>query len=83
MMEHLFQIFGAVLILAGFVLGQLRVFAQDDWWYLVLNLVGAVILTVDAWQESQWGFFLLEGVWSVVSLWGLVAKARGRSAAAH
>jgi hypothetical protein len=81
--EHLVQIIGAVLILIAFVLAQLRVLTQDSYSYLVPNLVGAIILTLDAWHGRQWGFVLLEGVWAVVSLWGIVAKARGREGAAH
>ena len=77
MIEPVVQIIGAILILAGFVLSQLRVLAQDSYRYLLVNLAGAIILTVDAWLGSQWGFVLLEGVWSVVSFWGVVAKARG------
>ena len=76
MTEQVAQIVGAILILVGFVLSQLRVLAQDSYPYLLTNLVGAIILTLDAWRGSQWGFVLLEGVWSLVSLWGVVAKRR-------
>ena len=83
MTEQVVQIIGAILILVGFVLSQLRMLAQDSYPYLLSNLVGATILTVDAWHGSQWGFVLLEGVWSLVSLWGVVAKARGGAGALH
>ncbi|HTK93587.1 MAG TPA: hypothetical protein VL948_25360 [Verrucomicrobiae bacterium] len=74
MTEQAVQIVGAILILVGFVLSQLRRLAQDSYPYLLANLAGAIILTVDAWRGRQWGFVLLEGVWSLVSLWGVVAR---------
>ena len=38
----------------------------------------------DAWREEQWGFFILEFVWALVSGWGIVERLRGREpAAAH
>jgi hypothetical protein len=74
MTEQAVQIVGAILILVGFVLSQLRRLAQDSYPYLLANLEGAIILTVDAWRGRQWGFVLLEGVWSLVSLWGVVAR---------
>ena len=77
-MHQLIQIAGAVLILAGFVLAQFRVLDPQSLWYLVVNFLGSAILTVDAWREAQWGFFLLEFVWAIVSAWGLVQLARGR-----
>lgn len=83
-MHQLVQIAGALLILSGFVLAQARVLDPQSLWYLVVNLVGSVILTVDAWREAQWGFLLLELVWAIVSAWGLIRLARGRSpSAAH
>ncbi|MET0559891.1 MAG: hypothetical protein ABW065_14695 [Solirubrobacterales bacterium] len=48
----------------------------DSRLYLALNLIGSAILAVLALVESQWGFLLLEGVWSVVSAIGLVAALR-------
>jgi hypothetical protein len=42
--------------------------------------VGSAILTVDAWRQDQWGFFLLELVWAIVSAWGLTQLVRGRQA---
>ncbi len=43
----------------------------------MLNIVGAAVLGVLAWVERQYGFLLLEGVWAVVSVWGLVQATRG------
>jgi hypothetical protein len=70
------QILGALLILAGFVAGQVGLLRVDSRPYLWLNLTGSLILTVDAWRGRQWGFVLLEAVWAVVSAWGLVARRR-------
>ena len=72
------ELAGAVLILAGFTLGQLRVRDQHSLVYLVLNLVGSFVLAVIAWVDERWGFLLLEGVWSIVSAISLVAVLRGR-----
>ena len=72
-MHQLIQIVGALLILAGFVAAQFRMLDPLSLPYLLVNLVGSSILTVDAWREAQWGFFLLELVWAIVSAWGLAA----------
>jgi hypothetical protein len=76
--HQLIQVLGALLILAGFVLAQFRVLDPQSFWYLLVNLVGSAVLTVDAWREAQIGFFLLEFVWAIVSAFGLVQFARGR-----
>lgn len=84
-MEQIVQIIGALLILAGFAGAQFGFLNPHSWTYLVLNAIGSTILAVLGYHERQWGFFLLEGVWAVVSVWGLYAKARGRtmSTASH
>ena len=79
-MHQVVQVIGALLILSGFVLAQFRLFDPRSLWYLVVNLVGSAILTVDAWRQDQWGFFLLELVWAIVSAWGLTQLVRGRQA---
>ena len=79
-MHQVVQVIGALLILSGFVLAQFRLLDPRSLWYLVVNLVGSAILTVDAWRQDQWGFFLLELVWAIVSVWGLTQLVRGRQA---
>ena len=76
MSGQLVQILGAVLVLAGFVAGQAGVLRVDSRPYLWLNLVGSLVLTVDAWRGRQWGFVLMEAVWALVSAWGLVTRRR-------
>jgi hypothetical protein len=79
-MAEAIQIVGAIAILAGFALAQFGVVDQRSYSYLVLNLVGAGILAVSAYIEEQWGFVILEVVWTLVSAWGLAARLRARSA---
>ena len=82
-MSQAVQIVGALAILAAFVAAQLRVFDVRSWAYLWLNFAGALVLTAVAWHESLWGFLLLEGVWTLVSAWGLVARFRTPEPAAE
>ena len=77
-MDQVVQVIGALMILAGFAGLQLGKISAVSRIYLVLNLVGSVVLTGLAVHEEQWGFFLLESVWAVVSAWSLAQVLRGR-----
>ena len=76
------QIAGAILILTAFVAAQRGAWSPHARPYLVLNLVGAAALTGTALVDRDWGFLLLEGVWTLVSLHSLVQVLRGRGVAA-
>jgi hypothetical protein len=75
-MNQLVSFVGAFLILGAYGGQQLRWLDPAGWLYSTLNLVGAVLLTLAAWQVGQWGFVLLEGVWTVVSAAALVRTLR-------
>ena len=77
-MAQAVQIAGALLILVAYGAAQTGHLNHRSRLYLVLNLVGSAVLAVLAWHEEQWGFLLLEGVWALVSLWGLVQVFRGQ-----
>ena len=79
-MSQVVQIVGALATLAAFVAAQIDVFDVRSWSYLWLNLVGALILGIVAWHERQYGFLLLEIVWTIVSAWGLVTRTRSAQA---
>ena len=72
--DQVVQMLGALLILAGFVASQRDLLDADSYVYLVLNLTGGAILAVLAFQSQRWGFVLLEGVWTLVALVGLIAR---------
>jgi hypothetical protein len=77
-MDQVVQVIGALLILAAFAAAQFDVMSPHSRAYLVLNALGSAVLTVLAVADEQWGFVLLEAVWAVVSVWGLVKLLRGR-----
>lgn len=77
-MDQAVQIVGALLILTAFAAVQFDRMRPESRLYLTLNLVGSAILAVLAATSSQWGFLLLEGVWALVSAWGLAAATRTR-----
>ncbi len=77
-MEQFAQIAGAVAILAAFIALQVGALEAMSWPYLILNLIGAAVLAVVAAAGRDWGFLLLETVWTGVSGWSLIRKLRER-----
>jgi hypothetical protein len=75
--ELLWQFAGALGILVPFVLYQLGRMAPHGVAYLALNLAGSAVLTVIAWRDAQWGFLLVQAVWTLAAGWGLARRARG------
>ena len=75
-MDQAVQVVGALLILTAYAAAQFGALDQHSRVYLTFNLIGSAVLTVLAWHEAQWGFFLLEGVWALVSFWGLIRRPR-------
>ena len=73
---QLLQVAASLCILVPFVLVQLGRMSASSPTYLALNLLGSAVLAVDATLGRDWGFVLLEGVWAVVSLVGLVPFLR-------
>jgi len=73
-MHAIVQIAGALLVLTAFVLSQFGLMRIDSAPSLWLNAVGAGTLAVLAYDEAQWDFLLLEGVWAAVAAFGLLAR---------
>jgi hypothetical protein len=71
------SVVGSLLIVAAYAANQFRLISPANISYSVLNVVGSLVLGVIALLEEQWGFPLLETVWSVVSLVSLVNLLRG------
>lgn len=65
---------GALGIVVPFALYQLGRTTQHSRLYLLLNLAGSALLTVLAWLHHQWGFVVLQGVWTLVTAWSLARR---------
>jgi hypothetical protein len=71
------QIVGALLVLVCFLLAQADRVNAAGYRYLVANLVGSGAMTVTAVIAHEWGFVFLEGIWALVSAWGVTQRLRG------
>jgi hypothetical protein len=74
------SVLGALLVLAAYGANQLGWTDTSNLPYQLSNLVGAGILAIVAVVEGQIGFILLEGTWTLVSLWAVLKILRGKSA---
>jgi hypothetical protein len=70
------SVLGALAILVAYAANQFGWIRPSQLSYTLANFVGAGILTAVAIVERQIGFFLLQGGWTLVSLWGIVTILR-------
>jgi hypothetical protein len=75
-MDQIVQVAGALLILVAFAAAQFGWMRLESRVYLSLNLLGGAVLAWLAWDDRQWGFLLLEGVWTLVTAWSLYRRLR-------
>lgn len=86
MTHDVLQIVGALLVLTGYAASQLGLLSPKSVGYLTVNIAGAGLLAWLAWTSRDWGFLLLEGVWTLVSAVALAVLLRsgdGGAAAGH
>ena len=72
------SIVGALAVLGAFAANQLGWITPSRLSYALANLGGAGLLTVVAVVDRQVGFILLQGAWTLISLWGAAAILRSR-----
>jgi hypothetical protein len=53
---------------------------QESAHHILPRVDDLLVLGIIAWHERQFGFLLLEVVWTLVSAWGLATRARGAQA---
>jgi hypothetical protein len=86
MLLQVISVFGALAILGAYAANLLGWLGPANLSYSVANLIGSGLLTFIAIVDQQLGFILLEGVWALVSLCGMIYVLRGKppgSAAEH
>src|SRR5215213_10026868 len=71
------SVLGALAVLGAYAANQFGWINPSQLSYTVANFVGAGILTAVAVVDRQIGFVLLQGGWTLVSLWGVFAILRG------
>ena len=79
-MIQLISVAGALLILLPFAGSQLGRLSPHSFAYQIMNLTGAASLTAVAVIEVQYGFILLEGIWTIMSSIGLWKVLNRRTA---
>lgn len=63
---------GTLLMLIAFILNITDRLDDDDLSYILLNLFGSVIACYASLMIPFYPFVVLEGVWALVSMWGLL-----------
>jgi hypothetical protein len=67
---------GVGLILLAFFLSTEKLMKADSKMYFVLNIIGAGLATTASLLINYWPFVILEGTWTLVSIYGLMKAMR-------
>lgn len=73
------SVVGALAILGAFAADQFGWVDPGRLSYALANFVGGAILTAVAVADGQSGFILLQGAWTLISVWGAFVILRDGS----
>jgi hypothetical protein len=69
--EEIMGSFGVGLLLLAYFLNVFRQIRTDGPAYCLLNIAGAAIACYSSWLIHYFPFVILEGAWTLVSVWAL------------
>lgn len=69
---------GVALILFAYFLQTAGLLSRDGKLFYVLNIIGAALATYASYLIPYWPFVILEGSWTLVSIYGLMKAMRIR-----
>ena len=79
MLNQLIGLIGAAAVLLAYLGLQRGWMRPDDRNYHILNFVGASMLAYVAIIDRRWGFILLETVWAIAAVPGLLRARPSRA----
>ncbi len=74
---------GVSILLIGFGLNLLKIISADSYLYLSLNFAGALLAGFASVLINFIPFVILESVWTLVSLFGILKKIKDRKKSTH
>ena len=69
---------GVGLVLMAFFLNTAKLIESDGKFYYVLNVIGASLACYASLLIDYWPFVILEGTWTLVSVYGLMKSMKIR-----
>ena len=70
---------GVALLLLAFLLNLLKKISSNSLAYILMNIVGAGMACLASWLINYIPFVILEGVWTLVSIFALIGYFRKRN----
>jgi CHASE2 domain-containing sensor protein len=67
---------GVGLILLAYFLNTARLLPKDGKLFFTLNIIGAALACYASFLINYWPFVILEGTWTLVSIYGLMKTMR-------
>jgi len=67
---------GVGLILVAYFLNTEKLLPKDGKFFFVLNIIGASLACYASYLIGYWPFVILEGTWTLVSIYGLMKAMR-------
>lgn len=67
---------GVALVLIAYFLNTERLIPVNGKLFYVVNIIGAALACYASWLIGYWPFVILEGTWTLVSIYGLMSTMK-------